>query len=130
MDRIDISLQTIQSGFQNMVVYDIELKHFSKGRFDKQYLLALFKVYDKWESKLPVFLNTFTNNEIKKIQSNAEKSLLTRLIKRMVRAGMTNLEIVPIINKYSTKKRNNIIQNITITLIRISSKLRNKMLTV
>lgn len=95
---LDISLQSIGNGYTNYVVFDIDIKHFSKGYFGRDYLNALFAVNEKWEKQLPVIDKSFdmTPALIKK----TEKRLLSRLKKRMVRAGLSNEEIIPVVKKY------------------------------
>lgn len=129
---LDISMQAINAGYINYVVYDVDIKHYSKGRFDKNYLLAILKVYEKWEHLLPVFDITYTDKMISDSILKVEKNTLLRLRKRMIRAGMTNSEISPILKKYNVNNNKKAVcffhNKFTLNLIRYSSILRNKML--
>jgi hypothetical protein len=97
----DISLQATIAGYINYVVYDIDLKHFSRGNFDVNYITTLLLIYDKWRDQLPIFVRSIDKNKLIEKQYKAEKNTLLRLKKRMVRAEMPYSEIYLTIRKYT-----------------------------
>lgn len=131
---LDISFQAIIKGYRNYVVYDIDLKHFSKGKFDINYITSLLRFQEKWEDLLPVFEHSITNETISSILYKAEKDALLRLRKRMVRTGMQNKSIYAYIKKYTRltgKTKDKLLLFFLpadIFFIRITSILRKKMI--
>ncbi len=89
----DISIQAIVVGYNNFVVYDILLEHFSAGFKDDRYYKNLIKVYKKWVHKLPLFTSDRANYTANDIQ-NIEKERLKKLIRRMAKTGFSTNEIV------------------------------------
>ena len=97
---LDISMQSIQLGYSNFVVYDVDLKHFSKGKYDINYVNTLLKIFEKWSEFLPVFERSYTGNKVIEVLSKAEKKSLLKLRKIMIRSGMKFSEIKPVLKKY------------------------------
>ena len=128
----DISIQSFIAGYTNYVIYDITLEHFSKGNMDATYFRALKKIFEKWEDHIPLFERNITKEEQSHLLPQLETKRLNKLIKRLVRSGMSSNETAEIISIY-TKKINsktavfllNFIR-IRIFFIRITSTLRNK----
>lgn len=89
----DISVQSVTAGYNNYVVFDILLEHFSEGSMNAQYYANLIKIYKKWQANLPLFTPDIPN-EIRLGISNTEIRMLEKLIRRMVRTGFTTREIV------------------------------------
>lgn len=131
---VDICMQTIQAGFRNRVVYDIDLKHFSRGSYDKNYIDALFNFHNKWNHILPVFDQSVDKETKNKILYKTEKKTINRLRKRMIRTGMNINEIIPVIKKYVLLTGKNIdkfllfILKPELHLFRFISILRKKMI--
>lgn len=131
---LDISLQAIQNGYSNYVVFDIDIKHFSKGKFDRENVEALLKINAKWEKILPVFEHSYTPDLITKVLHKAEKSALKKLRRQMVRSGMSLQETLLILKKYSSITGNKLdnflihFEYIPLIFIKISSMLRGKMI--
>jgi len=95
----DISIQAIVAGYNNFVVYDILLEHFSAGFKDDSYYNNLIKVYKKWAQHLPLYTSDIaneTNNDIQKI----EKKRLKKLIRRMAKTGFSTKEIAKIATNF------------------------------
>lgn len=130
----DICLQSNSAGFQNSIVYDIVLKHFSRGSFDKNYINKLLIFHKKWNHLLPIFDNSVQQETIKKILYKTEKNIMRRLKKRMVRTGMGNNEIYPVMRDFiiSTRKKSFSPELYTLHLhlhlIRFTSIFRKKMI--
>lgn len=96
---LDISTQATVSGFNNFVVYDILLEHFSAKNGNYQYYINLLKLYKKWEKHLPLFCNNISVeilSSIDKIQLNN----LAKLTRRLARTGFKTNEIIEIISYY------------------------------
>ncbi len=89
----DISAQAAVAGFNNYVVYDILLEHFSEGNRDASYYINLTNIHKKWESKLPLF-NIDEPDEIRKNMDSAEAKILAKYIRRLARTGFSVAEIV------------------------------------
>ena len=90
---LDISMQSFQSGYTNLVMYDIEIQHFSKGKMDKEYFRTLKRVYEKWERKLPVFERRLSVDEMQKNLPELEERVSKRMLKWLVRSHMPSAEI-------------------------------------
>jgi hypothetical protein len=89
----DISVQTVMAGYNNYVIFDLLLEHFSEGNMNAQYYTNLIKVYKKWKDSLPLFTSDITF-EIKAEIENIEIRMLEKLIRRMARSGSSTNEIV------------------------------------
>lgn len=89
----DISVQSVMAGFNNYVVFDILLEHFSEGNMNAQYYANLIKIYKKWSNSLPLFTHDVPE-KIRANISNTEIRMLEKLIRRMARTGFTSQEIV------------------------------------
>jgi hypothetical protein len=131
---LDISIQSHLIGFENRVIYDIDLIHFSRGKFDSIYLKVLLQVHEKWKKNLPLFEKSITLKTIQTIHKNAEKRNLQRLTKRMVRTGLKNKELIPILKTYIQLIYNNfstiklLFLPFELNIIRIISKWRKVMI--
>jgi len=97
----DISIQAAIAGYNNYVMYDISLIHYSQGNMDAGYFQTMIKVFKKWEKHLPIFENSVSAEEQKKYIPQVEKQRLNKLLKRMVRARMKTSEIASIYSYYT-----------------------------
>jgi len=89
----DISVQSVMAGYNNYVVFDILLEHFSEGNMNSQYYANLIKIYKKWKDYLPLFTPDIPN-ETKDDIGKVEIRMLEKLIRRMARSGFSTQEIV------------------------------------
>jgi hypothetical protein len=96
----DISLQSTIAGYQNYVIYDIEIEHFSRGKTDMIFFRNLILIYKKFEKYLPILGSNITENERLNI-TEIEKKRLLQLIKKMVRKGFSISEIKSEISYYA-----------------------------
>jgi len=94
---IDICLQAYKEGFENRVVNNILLEHYSLGKMDKQWLENSMLLCDKWRKYLPI--STYNISEKTLIKKEC-KYMTNNFLKYMVRASYNNLEIKNIILKY------------------------------
>jgi Glycosyltransferase like family len=129
----DISMQSIQAGFKNYVVYDVDIEHFSTGRLDATYFRALFNIWRKWIKVLPVFEQGIDLTSRGEILRKVEKTRIKKLFKRMIRAYMTENEVYDLIKEamdwsgQSHYPSNLLIFKMKYWYVRINSELRNKM---
>jgi len=128
----DISIQSFMTGYTNIVMYDIELEHFSKGKMDVTYFRTLKKLFEKWEMHLPVFERNISKEEQDQVLEQLEKKRINRLLKWLVRSGLPINEIAEYISTFVRKTGTKCdvfflkFIRIRILFIRIISTLRNK----
>ena len=75
---LDFSL-SVSTKYQNIVVYDILLIHFSEGKVDEIWENEVLLVHKKWMNLLPVVNGTLTIEEQKVIESNFFYGALDRI---------------------------------------------------
>ncbi|MEI6595898.1 MAG: glycosyltransferase [Bacteroidota bacterium] len=128
----DISIQSFLAGFSNLVMYDIEVEHFSKGRMNAEYFRKIKYIYEKWESILPVFERNISTEDQKKILPKLEIQRAKRLLKWLVRSGMPLNEAAQYMSTFIRKTGNKraifmlYFSRIKILFIYIISTIRNK----
>lgn len=96
----DISLQSYVAGFQNYVIYDIVVEHFSGGKTNQFYFRNLISIYKKYETLLPIIGKSVTAEERSAINKLEQKNL-NQLTKKMVRKGFELSEIKTEISYYA-----------------------------
>lgn len=101
----DISLQATVAGYQNYIIYDILLEHFSGGKTNQQYFKNLIYIYRKYEKYLPIIGNTITKSEKLQIES-LERKNISQLTKKMVRKGFTIRYITTEIGYFANQTNN------------------------
>ncbi|NLD99565.1 MAG: hypothetical protein GX640_06800 [Fibrobacter sp.] len=95
----DICAQAINAGFENYVIYDILLEHFSEGNMDERYYTNLIRIYKKWKNFLPVFSKDFAiHNQSELIEIDEKR--MGRLFRRMSRRNFSSKEIVETIKYF------------------------------
>ena len=67
---LDFSLAISQS-YKAVVTFEVLLKHFSEGKFDKVWMDEVLKVHKKWAELLPVNKAGLAENRLKQIERNA-----------------------------------------------------------
>lgn len=95
----DICIQSKVAGFNNLVVSDILLEHFSEGEMNAQYYLNLIAIYKKWNDFLPLYsseVSVDTKNNLNKI----EEKLFGKLIRRLSRIGLNSNQIIEIVKYF------------------------------
>lgn len=73
---IDTCLQIKENGFDVVVVHDITIEHFSKGKTNKKWNLTSIKLAEKWLDQLPIVTQNPSVSEFEKKQYTID-SLLT-----------------------------------------------------
>ena len=92
----DISLAASAAGFQNIVLRNILLEHFSRGIPNAAYYRNLHLIYRKWEHKLPLSAGGMAT-ELQLQQHLIEKKRLITLRNRMLKKGLTLREVQEIV---------------------------------
>lgn len=75
---LDISLN-VSTQYQNIVIYDILVLHFSEGKIDENWENALLLVHEKWMDLLPAVDGTLTIEEQKVVENNLFYGVLDRI---------------------------------------------------
>ena len=97
---LDICLQSAFAGFQNYVVFDVLLEHYSKGFRNKSYFENLIKIYRKWDKYLPVYdKSRYATVDI----LNREEKAIDYLFIKMIKRGFAATEIKSAITFYIEK---------------------------
>ncbi|MDD3490824.1 MAG: glycosyltransferase [Paludibacter sp.] len=96
----DICIQSAVHGYQNYVMYDIVMEHFSRGNPNADYYRALIKVFRKWKNSLPLFSREVKPGIIRRI-GWIDCRGLTKLLCKMVRRNMPVNEIATEITYFS-----------------------------
>jgi len=89
----DIALQASIASYQNYVIYDIELEHFSRGKFQREYIKNLICIFRKWEKYLPLVGQSINDQKRSQIAQIEEERLL-KLTKRLIKYGFSTNEII------------------------------------
>lgn len=97
----DISIQSKVAGYDNYVIYNVLLEHFSEGVKTKQYYTNLIKIFRKWQKDLPLFADDVSNNTRKNV-GEIEVKNLAKLIRRLARVDFETKEIVQQAEYYAT----------------------------
>lgn len=88
----DISIKSSLAGYQNYVIYDLTVEHFSGGKTNQEYYKNLIYIYKKFEKQLPVIGKTISNEQLSALPM-LEKKNLNQLTKKMVRKGFSIKDI-------------------------------------
>lgn len=75
---LDFSL-SVSAKYQNIVVYDILLVHFSEGKVNEGWENEVLLVHKKWMDILPIGKETLKNNELKMIENSVFYGALDRI---------------------------------------------------
>lgn len=93
----DSCIRSASAGFQNYVIYNIDIEHFSKGSPDKSYYQSLIQVFRNHREHLPLSVKTLNPAQLRKL----EKSGLNRLIRKMLVKGFDTDEIMQVYIEFS-----------------------------
>jgi glycosyltransferase involved in cell wall biosynthesis len=86
----DICISAAAAGYQNYVMYNIDIEHFSRGNADKTYYRNLIKVFKNHSGDLPLSVINLSPTE----QSVLENQGLSRLQRKMMVKGFSFDEIM------------------------------------
>ena len=98
----DICIQSTVRGYENYVMDDIVLEHFSRGNPDASYYRNLINIFKKWNKHLPLIKKNASVSETVRIHK-IEKKGLSRLLGKLVRRGFSTNEIIPIISYFANQ---------------------------
>jgi len=97
---VDFSL-SVGKEYKIMVTYEILIKHFSEGKFDKKWMDTILILHTKWNAHLPVYLPQITEEMI----FRTEKQAFKNLIDKMIGLGYSKKIILQVIlNSYASPK--------------------------
>ena len=94
----DICLQAYLKGFENRVVNNLLLEHFSEGKLDRNWVECQLILWRKWRTKLPFSLAQLSNEDLFDKEINYMEHSFTR---RMVRRGYSNQQILNVFKEYN-----------------------------
>ncbi len=113
----DLCIRTSAAGFQNYVMYDIDIEHFSRGSLEKSYYKNLIKVFTKNTSLLPLSTENLLKDDLKKLEHKG----IYRLARKLTVKGYDITQIkqysnhfLDIIGETDKNKRRGFIQLIAI----------------
>nr|WP_295925135.1 glycosyltransferase [uncultured Dyadobacter sp.] len=72
---LDFSI-AINQEFEVAVTFEILLKHFSEGNFNRKWLDAICKVHEKWSGVLPLNIDNIPEEHLKRIERHAYEVFL------------------------------------------------------
>lgn len=72
---LDFSI-AINQEFEVAVTFEILLKHFSEGNFNRKWLDEICKVHKKWSAALPLNIDNIPENHLKRIERHAYEVFL------------------------------------------------------
>lgn len=94
---IDFSLTLLNKSKKKiMVVYDIDVVHYSEGNIDKKWIETLVAVFDKWQGSLPLHLENHSEKNINVHHNNA----VFEIGRQMYRLGYSSETMRNVIKKY------------------------------
>lgn len=102
---IDICIQAHRLGFENRVVNNVLLEHFSRGKLNKQWVENQLKLWRKWRSMAPMTVVPISDEALLDLEIRYLESSFTR---KMIRRGFTNKAILDVFDEY-----NELIENTT-----------------
>ena len=85
----DICIRSASAGFQNYVMYNIDIEHFSRGKADRLYYRNLIQVFQNHTKNLPLSTKPIAENGYRQL----EKEGLNRLVRKMASKGFVYDEI-------------------------------------
>lgn len=95
---IDICLQAHKLGYENRVVNNILLEHFSRGKLNRHWVENQLVLWRKWRAEMPMSVTAITNEELLDQEISYLESSFTR---KMIRRGFTNRDILAVFSEYN-----------------------------
>lgn len=97
----DSCIQAAAAGFQNYVMYDISIEHFSRGNSGMAYYRNLIQVFANHTHQLPLSTGSLTKEQ----QLRLEKRGIQRLVRKMAVKGFSTNEIIQTCKKFSGERK-------------------------
>jgi len=95
---LDISLQAHALGFENRIISNLLLEHFSEGKLDRNWIESQLLLWRKWRNRLPFSLAPISNEELTEKEISYMEHSFTR---RMVRRGFSNQQILGVFKEFN-----------------------------
>jgi len=92
----DICIRSASAGYQNYVMYNIDIEHLSRGSMDVNYMRSLISVFKKHQLLLPLSTCYLSASSKKK----AEYEGLNRLVRKMTIKGFSSAEIITVYSDF------------------------------
>lgn len=121
---IDICIQAHRLGFENRVVNNVLLEHFSRGKLNRQWVENQLRLWRKWRGELPLFVTAISNEELLDQEISYLQGSFTR---KMIRRGFPNRAILEVFKEYNeliekdTPRRASM-NNLRLTWIRLTKR--------
>jgi hypothetical protein len=93
----DICLQARSIGLENRVINNLLLEHFSTGSQKREWIECQLKAWRKWKNDLPISIEKIKENDLQKKETHYLKN---SFLKKMVRYGYTDREILDLFKEY------------------------------
>lgn len=95
---LDICLQAHMLGYENRVINNLLLEHFSKGKLNKSWVENQLISWRKWRSKMPAYLTQLSEEDLLNKEIFYMENSFT---KRMIRCGFSNKAILDVFKEYN-----------------------------
>lgn len=95
---IDICLQAHILGFENRVVNNLLLEHFSRGKLNRHWVENQLILWRKWRSRMPVGVTQIAKEDLLNQEIIYLENSFTR---RMIRRGFSNNAILEVFKEYN-----------------------------
>jgi hypothetical protein len=96
---LDFSIRVLQK-YKLVINHLIFVEHFSQGSFNNSWIKAAISFHKNWSKKLPLFIGSFSQPEIKFLETYA----LKEFIKLHIRNRYFNKNLIRALLKYYTKR--------------------------
>lgn len=100
---LDICLQAFKRGYENRVINNILLEHFSSGKLNRQWVENQLLLWRKWKVELPISISNISDEDLLNQEISYLESSFTR---RMIRRGFKNKEILDVFSEYNELIKN------------------------
>jgi len=95
---IDICLQAHVQGFENRVVNNLLLEHFSRGKLNRHWVENQLILWRKWKNRMPAMVSEIAKEDLLNQEKRYLESSFTR---RMIRRGFSNNAILEVFKEYN-----------------------------
>lgn len=121
---IDICLQAHVLGFENRVINNLLLEHFSRGKLNRHWVESQLILWRKWRSRMPAMVIKIAKEDLLNQEIRYLESSFTR---RMIRRGFSNNAILGVFKEYNDLIKSEgttyaSMNNLRITWIRLTKR--------
>jgi len=114
---LDITLQAHCEGFENRVINNLLLEHFSEGKYDRKWVECQLSLWRKWKRKLPFSLIQQSDEVLFDKEIYYMEHHFTR---RMVRRGFSNQQIMNVFKEYNDLNKSTGLGFATMNILRLT----------